>query len=140
MSTVQRKKTTSKKTRARRAEKPVSEGIKRAAERAGIEPSSTEAEPSEREKFEARQAQKSALDSRKLTLTLTEACNLVGKDLDPRDFRTEVFDVLARDLDVLSDIGESQFAAGFDGWCAFQNLRSRILLAGKIAAVIGGAS
>jgi len=83
-------------------------------------------------------AKRDAFVNRPLTLTLAEACDLVGRDLEPTCFQEQVFEVLARELDVLSDIGEN--ASGFEGWCAFQNLRSRIELAGKIAAVIGGAS
>ena len=73
-----------------------------------------------------------------LTLTLNEACALVGRDLDPSTFQTQVFETLSRDLGVLAYLGET--GDGFNGWCAFQNLRARIELAGKIAAVMGGAS
>jgi hypothetical protein len=74
-----------------------------------------------------------------VTLSLAQACELVGRDLDLGRFQESVFEVLARELDVLSDLSESA-ESGFDMWCAFQNLTERIRLAGKIAAVIGGAS
>jgi hypothetical protein len=125
----------------KRAEKPVSDEIRRAAEKIGATPSeSAKAEPPARETMAEWTARREALANTPVPLTLAEACDLVGRDLEPSKFQTQVFDVLARDLNVLSDIGESQFESGFEGWCAFQNLRARIELAGKIAAVIGGAS
>jgi hypothetical protein len=117
MSSVSKKRETSKKKpadlrllakaeREDRGEKPVTEGIHRAAERAGI---SASAEPA---------ADSRQLAKRTLTLTLAETCELVGRDLAPSQFSDE----------------------GFDSWCVFQNLHDRIILADKIAAVIGGAS
>lgn len=129
-----------------RAEKPVSEEIRQAAKRAGYSPSQAEtavrmaaaAAAESPETMAEWTERRVAFASQPLTLTLAEACDLVGRDLSPTDFQQDVFNVLARELDVLSDLAEN--ASGFDGWCAFQNLRSRIELAGKIAAVIGGAS
>src|SRR4051794_30413439 len=83
--------------------------------------------------------QSEVLEKCTLTLTLAEACELVGNDLEPVSFREQVFEVIARDLDVLSDLSERRESQGFDTWCAFQNLHQRIRLAGRIAAVIGGA-
>jgi len=140
MSKVQQKRATNKAAQ-KRADRPVSEGIRRAAERIGATPSeSAKAEPApgSREDFEQWSAKREAFVSRKLTLTLGEACGLVGRDLEPTQFQQQVFNVLARELDVLSDLSQSA-EDGFDIWCAFQNLTERIRLAGKIAAVIGGA-
>jgi len=139
MNSVAKKSGKSKGT-AKRAEQPIS-GIRRAAEHAGIVESppltpEQQALQAEHQRFEEWSTKREALNSTPLTLTLAEACELVGRDLAPCDFQTQVFDVLARELNTLSDIGEN--ASGFEGWCAFQNLRSRIALAGKIAAVIGG--
>ena len=123
------------------ARKSVSREILRAAERIKTAPSeSAKTAPASfgREDLEQFTAKREALEGRPVVLTLREACDLVGRDLEPTAFQKQVFDVLARELDVLSDLGES--TATFDGWCALQNLRDRIKLAGKIAFVIGGAS
>ena len=123
------------------AEKPVSSEIRPAAEKIGAAPSGgATVEPNSREHFEQWTEQRRALEARPVTITLAEACALVGRDLEPTRFQEQVFGVLARELDVLSDIGENGSESGFEGWCAFQNLRSRIELAGKIAAVIGGSA
>ncbi|MEO8905495.1 MAG: hypothetical protein ABI488_23510 [Polyangiaceae bacterium] len=113
-----------------RAEKPVTR-IEEAAERAGIKPAHGSPEH-----IAAFTAKRKELADRTLTLTVGEACDLVGRDLEPSEFTEQVFETIARDLDVLSDLAEN--GNGFDGWCAFQNLCERIKLAGKIAAVIGG--
>ena len=83
-------------------------------------------------------AKRKAVEALPLTITLAEACDLVGRDLSPTAFQEQVFDVIARELDTLSDLAER--SKGFESWAAMQNLCSRIQLAGKIAAVIGGAS
>lgn len=129
------------KARREDAGKPASEEIRRAAEKIGATPSeSAKAEPvpGSREDMDQWTAKRNAVASQPVTITLAEACDLVGRDLSPTDFQNQVFDVIARELDVLSDLAEH--SSGFDGWSALQNLSSRIQLAGKIAAVIGGAT
>jgi hypothetical protein len=145
MSSVSKKTGVSKEVvRGRRTltkEKPVSEEeIRRDAEKIGAIQRPGEPAPGSLEDFELWKVKQKAIEGLPVTLTLREACDLVGRDLEPAAFQEQVFNVLARELDVLSDLAEDQAHAGFDGWCAFQNLRSRIELAGKIAAVIGGAS
>lgn len=155
-----------------RAEKPVSEAIRRAAERAGITAKSAEKAFSDEEIRQATRqagysasqadtavrmaaaaalespetmaewsAKRAAFNNQPLTVTLAEACDLVAHDLKPSDFQEQVFEVIAREVDTLSDLAEHKSGeSGFDGWCAFQTLCHRIRLAGKIAAVIGGGS
>jgi len=141
MAKVQQKRATNKSAR-KRADKPVSdEEIRRDAEKIGAIPRQRapgEPAPGSREDYEQWAAKRKALTSLPVTISLVEACNLVGRDLDPSQFQEQVFTILARELDVLSDLSESA-ESGFDVWCAFQNLTERIRLAGKIAAVIGGA-
>ena len=132
-----------KARREDRAEVPISDEIRRAAKRAGITPGQLEAAEavSSPESMAEWSAKRAAFANQPLTLTLAEACDLVAHDLKPSDFQEQVFEVIAREVDTLSDLAEhGSGEAGFDGWCAFQTLCHRIRLAGKIAAVFGGAS
>jgi|SRR6478752_1362041 len=134
---VRSRRTFSKTRRYARIGKPASETKGATSQEPGLW--AREELEQARKELERVAAKREALGSLPVTLSLTEACALVGRDLDLGRFQECVFEVLARELDVLSDLSESA-ENGFDVWCAFQNLTARIRLAGKIAAVIGGAS
>lgn len=69
-----------------------------------------------------------------ITLSLSDAAELVAHDIDIRNFAQSAFDALARDVDTLSDFAEQHVESSYEGWQLFQNLATRMRFAGTVVA------
>jgi hypothetical protein len=67
-------------------------------------------------------------------LTLREVCEIIGVDCKPERFAVTAFETLGGQLAVVTELTESTALVGYDAYRLTENVRHRLLLAGRVTA------
>lgn len=67
-------------------------------------------------------------------MTLGEVCEIIGVDCKPERFAVTAFETLGGQLEVVTELAESSEMGGYDAYRFTENLRRRMLLAGRVTA------